>query len=226
MANTGIGMRGWMEAAEGWGLGEALRPRLAGAYLVARGPKAKRRGPRGRPDRGLVAGHGELRRGPRPPARGGSGGVAGPADRPAAARRAAAGVHARAARRRREVVEMPGVPLGPADRPGAAAPAGRPDRRRLVDAVTFTSAPAVSSLLRAAGSEHRRRAGGAAQRRAGRLRGPVTAEPLRRLGVPVRAPGTGPARRAGAHPRRRAAPADPHPARGRAQRSRCAATPR
>src|SRR5258706_3641409 len=41
VANTGLGMRGWLEAAEGWGLGEALRAKLSAAYLVARGPKAK-----------------------------------------------------------------------------------------------------------------------------------------------------------------------------------------
>lgn len=41
MANTGIGMRGWLEAAEGWGLAESLRGVLGSAYLVARGPKAR-----------------------------------------------------------------------------------------------------------------------------------------------------------------------------------------
>jgi len=39
VATTGIGFRGWMEAAEGWGLGERLRATLAGAQLLARGPK-------------------------------------------------------------------------------------------------------------------------------------------------------------------------------------------
>jgi len=41
VANTGIGMRGWLEAAEGWGLAEPLRAALSRTYLVARGPKAK-----------------------------------------------------------------------------------------------------------------------------------------------------------------------------------------
>ena len=40
VATTGIGFRGWMEAAEGWGAGEALRDALGGATLLARGPKA------------------------------------------------------------------------------------------------------------------------------------------------------------------------------------------
>ena len=41
VASTGIGFRGWVEAADGWGLGEALLDRLRGATLLARGPKAR-----------------------------------------------------------------------------------------------------------------------------------------------------------------------------------------
>lgn len=41
VATTGIGFRGWMEAAEGWGLAEQLRSTLASTRLLARGPKAK-----------------------------------------------------------------------------------------------------------------------------------------------------------------------------------------
>lgn len=40
VASTGIGFRGWVEAADGWGEGEALRATLARAELLARGPKA------------------------------------------------------------------------------------------------------------------------------------------------------------------------------------------
>ncbi|WP_345944926.1 uroporphyrinogen-III synthase [Streptomyces albus subsp. chlorinus] len=40
VATTGIGFRGWMEAADGWGTGEALRGALAAGELLARGPKA------------------------------------------------------------------------------------------------------------------------------------------------------------------------------------------
>ena len=42
VANTAIGMQGWLEAAEGWGLGEGLRARLAAAHVVARWPKGHR----------------------------------------------------------------------------------------------------------------------------------------------------------------------------------------
>ncbi|MFG3255936.1 uroporphyrinogen-III synthase [Streptomyces sp. NPDC048172] len=40
VATTGIGFRGWIEAADGWGEGEALRGVLERAELLARGPKA------------------------------------------------------------------------------------------------------------------------------------------------------------------------------------------
>ncbi|MER6676830.1 uroporphyrinogen-III synthase [Streptomyces sp. NPDC000983] len=41
VATTAIGFRGWIEAADGWGLGEDLLDRLRGVELLARGPKVK-----------------------------------------------------------------------------------------------------------------------------------------------------------------------------------------
>ncbi|QFZ16823.1 uroporphyrinogen-III synthase [Saccharothrix syringae] len=41
VATTGIGFRGWFEAAEGWGLASRLLAKLSGAEVLARGPKAK-----------------------------------------------------------------------------------------------------------------------------------------------------------------------------------------
>ncbi|MFJ2773269.1 uroporphyrinogen-III synthase [Streptomyces sp. NPDC087300] len=41
IATTAIGFRGWIEAADGWGLGEALVGCLRGVELLARGPKVK-----------------------------------------------------------------------------------------------------------------------------------------------------------------------------------------
>ncbi|MBH5336707.1 uroporphyrinogen-III synthase [Streptomyces pactum] len=41
VATTAIGFRGWIEAADGWGLGEALRDRLGAGRLLARGPKVR-----------------------------------------------------------------------------------------------------------------------------------------------------------------------------------------
>jgi uroporphyrinogen-III synthase len=39
-ATTGIGIRAWLEAAQCWGLGDALLDALRGTRIVARGPKA------------------------------------------------------------------------------------------------------------------------------------------------------------------------------------------
>ncbi|WP_210593547.1 uroporphyrinogen-III synthase [Streptomyces sp. GESEQ-35] len=41
VATTAIGFRGWVEAADGWGIGEDLLDRLRGVELLARGPKVK-----------------------------------------------------------------------------------------------------------------------------------------------------------------------------------------
>ncbi|NJQ01787.1 uroporphyrinogen-III synthase [Streptomyces sp. PLAI1-29] len=41
VATTAIGFRGWIEAAEGWGLGDELTARLRGVELLARGPKVR-----------------------------------------------------------------------------------------------------------------------------------------------------------------------------------------
>ncbi|MFG2604265.1 uroporphyrinogen-III synthase [Streptomyces sp. NPDC048514] len=41
VATTAIGFRGWVEAADGWGLGERLLGRLRDVELLARGPKVK-----------------------------------------------------------------------------------------------------------------------------------------------------------------------------------------
>ena len=40
LANTAIGIRAWLSAAESWGVGEQLAEVLRGAEVVARGPKA------------------------------------------------------------------------------------------------------------------------------------------------------------------------------------------
>lgn len=40
VATTGIGFRGWLEAAEGWGVAEGLVAALGGGRVISRGPKA------------------------------------------------------------------------------------------------------------------------------------------------------------------------------------------
>jgi uroporphyrinogen-III synthase len=41
VATTGIGFRGWIDAAQGWGVGEQLLARLKHTAVLTRGPKAK-----------------------------------------------------------------------------------------------------------------------------------------------------------------------------------------
>jgi uroporphyrinogen-III synthase len=185
VANTGIGMRGWLEAAEGWGLGEALRGRLSSAYLVARGPKA----------RGALRAAGlveawspesencaevleHLRR------------------RALSGRRVAVQLHGEPqeefceslAAAGAEVVEVPVYRWAPPVDPAPLHRLVDLITNRMVDAVTFTSAPAVASLLRTAGQEVRRVLDALRTDVLAGCVGPVTAEPLRRQGVPVLAP--------------------------------------
>jgi uroporphyrinogen-III synthase len=185
IATTGFGFRGWLEAAEGWGLGEGLRKALGAARLIARGPKPcgairaaglteewaaqtessdevlsrlLELGVSGR--RIVVQEHGE------------------PQVEFVAALRAAGAA----------VVEVPvyrwTLPpdVAPVRRLVDAVQAGQ------IDAVTFTSAPAVRAFLQIAGD--------AADAVLDRFRtstmaacvGPVTAAPLAEHGVPVVAP--------------------------------------
>ncbi len=191
VANTGIGLRGWLEAAEGWGLAEALRASLSGSHLIARGPKA----------RGAIRAAGLLDAwspesescdevldyllGSAECAQALPGGVFG--------LRIAVQLHGEPqpefcgalVAAGADVVEVPVYRWAP---PVDTAPL-----RRLVDlilapmvdAVTFTSAPAVGSLLRVAGPDseaviERLRANVVAA-----CVGPVTAAPLRARGIPV-----------------------------------------
>jgi uroporphyrinogen-III synthase len=189
IATTGIGLRGWLEAAEGWGLGEALRGRLDGAYLIARGPKA----------RGAARAAGMLETwSPESEScdevldyltlGGFPGGVVG--------RRIAVQLHGEPnpefisslREAGASVVEIPVYRWAPPVDPAPLRRLVDLITSRLVDAVTFTSAPAVGSLLRIAGSD----APDVLEALRGDVLaacvGRVTAAPLKRLGVPVAAP--------------------------------------
>ena len=182
VATTGIGLRGWLEAAEGWGLGDALRTTLAGAYLVARGPKA----------RGALRAGG-LREHWSPASESCSEVVEHLCARGLDGRTVAVQLHGapqpefceplRAAGA--EVIEVPVYRWAPPVDP-------TPLRRlvdlvagRLVDAVAFTSAPAVGALLRAAGSDREAVLDALRGDVVAACVGPVTAAPLRRHGIPV-----------------------------------------
>jgi uroporphyrinogen-III synthase len=230
VANTGVGMRGWLDAADGWGLGDALRARLTAAYIVARGPKTREAlrasgltsawSPES--DRNAeVLEHltGETATGTRPRrrvngarARAGTvrserllttGGTArneptrGDARSAAlAGRRVAVQLHGEPQEEfcgalvaaGAEVVEVPVYRWAPPVDPTPLQRLVDLITNRLVDAVTFTSAPAVGSMLRAAGSEIDLVLDALRGDVLAGCVGPVTAAPLRRRGIPVLAP--------------------------------------
>ena len=187
VVTTGIGFRGWMEAADGWGLGEQLRACLAETELLTRGPKAK----------GAVRAAGLTE----------SWAPDSEATDEVLARLLAEGVQGR-----RIAIQLHGEPAP--DFVDALTAAGatvvqvpvyrwvpaedlRPLRRLVeliatsqVDCVTFTSAPAVVSLLTLARELEREPAVLAALRSTvlAVCVGPVTAAPLELLDVPTLQP--------------------------------------
>lgn len=190
VVTTGIGFRGWIEAAEGWGLAASLQAKLSGATVLSRGPKAT----------GAVRTAG-LTESWSPHSESIAEIENYLFERGVCGQRVAVQLHGQRmpefTRRLRaagaEVVELPvyrwvdPADTGPLDRLIDAT------LSRQVDALAFTSAPAASNMLRLA-------------RRTGRVQkllevlddgvlaacvGPVCAEPLRRLGVPVAVPERG-----------------------------------
>ncbi|WP_344138186.1 uroporphyrinogen-III synthase [Luedemannella flava] len=201
VANTGIGMRGWLEAAEGWGLGEALRNQLSSAYLVARGPKA----------RGALRAAGLMEAWSpesescaelldhlvRQQNSGRNAGAHLPGSKNGlAGRRVAVQLHGEPQEEfcgalsaaGADVVEVPVYRWAPPTDPTPLQRLIDLITNRLVDAVTFTSAPAVISLLRAAGSDTDAVLAALKSDVLAGCVGPVTAAPLRKQGVPVLAP--------------------------------------
>lgn len=186
IASTGIGIRGWLEAAEGWGLAEPLRAVLAGSYLVTRGPKA----------RGALRAAG-LTDDWSSPSECGAEVLDHLRARGLAGQRVALQLHGEsqpehtAALRAAgaEVVEVPVYRWAP---PADLAPLHRLVdlvAHRLVDAVTFTSAPAATALLKVAGPVGTDTVLDALRTDVlAACVGPVTAAPLQRHGVPTVTP--------------------------------------
>ncbi len=205
VATTGVGFRGWLSAAEGWGVAPQLLERIAAARLIARGPKA----------RGAIRAAGlteewspasecaaevlQYLLGATPESHppedsaavgeAGTGGVAG--------LRVAVQLHGdhqpdlvdglRAAGA--EVVTVPVYRWAP---PADVEPLRRLVEQvssRQVDAITFTSAPAVDSLLRFDSDGTVLDALGDDVLAA--CVGPICAAPLQRLGVPTVQPSRG-----------------------------------
>ena len=185
LVNTGIGMRGWLEAADGWGLAEPLHSVLARAYLVARGPKARAAiRSAGLQDHWAPEGESfeEV--------------VDHLADRGIGGRTVAIQLHGESQPEYTEALQAAGarvieVPVYRWAPPTDPAPLHRLVdlvAARLVDAVTFTSAPAVAALLRAAGPECDTVLTAFKTHVVAACVGPVTAAPLRGYDVPVVAP--------------------------------------
>ncbi|WUH93322.1 uroporphyrinogen-III synthase [Streptomyces sp. NBC_00433] len=187
VATTAIGFRGWIEAAEGWGLGEALLRRLGEVELLARGPKV----------RGAVRAAG-LTEAWSPASESMAEVLERLLDEGVEGRRVAVQLHGeplpgfieslRVAGARVVAVPvyrwMPPEDIGPVDRLLDAVFA------RSLDAVSFTSAPAAASLLDRAGQRGRLDELLAAFRRDVLVAcvGPVTALPLQAHDIPTLQP--------------------------------------
>ena len=188
VATTGVGMRGWFEAADAAGVGPALRSSLAGTRVLARGPKARGAAQAVGLEVDWVADEGtsaeviaHLRgldlQGRRVAVQHhGSG---------------ADGLDAAVAAAGAQVVALTVYRWGPPRDPAAVHRSVLAAADGTVDAVLFTAAPGTENWLRAA-----ERAGAlprlAARVRAGELLmaavGPLTAAPLQARGLPALLP--------------------------------------
>jgi len=179
--STAIGLRGWMEAAEGWGLADGLAEALGSGYVIARGAKAR----------------GALR-------------AAGLAEhwspesescqdvldhllaRGVAGERIAVQLHGGPQPEFTDALRAAGAQVVEALVYRWVPPADPAPLRRLVDAivarqvdaVAFTSAPATEAVLAAAGPERDRVLDAFRDGVLAACVGPVTAAPLEAAGVP------------------------------------------
>lgn len=188
IATTGIGFRGWVEAADAWGAGEELVGAIGRATVLARGPKA----------RGAIRAAG-LRETWSPESESSSEVleylIAGDLE----GKRIAVQLHGEPLPDMVQTLRLAGaevieVPVYRWVRPSDTVPLERLIQAvgcASVDAVAFTSAPAAASFLRAA-----REAGCGGSVHAALCAtvvaacvGPVTAGPFQREGIPVVQPG-------------------------------------
>ena len=184
VATTGIGFRGWLDAAEAWGLTEPLLDALRKATFFARGPKAA----------GAVRAAG-LREEWSPPSESSSELLTYLLERGVAGQRVAVQLHGEPLPdfcsaltcADAEVITVPVYRwTGPAD-PAPLDALIEAAIARTLDAITFTSAPAAAGLLTRAGTA------GHGEALVDALRGdvlamcvgPVTAGPLQDRDIPV-----------------------------------------
>lgn len=184
VVTTGIGFRGWMEAAEGWGLDAELLDRLTAATIVTRGPKAT----------GAVRAAG-LTEAWSPESESTTEVLEYLLTQDIAGRRIAVQLHGEPIPEFMQALRAAGaelieVPVYRWTLPEDTVPLTRlltAVIERQVDAVAFTSAPAAISALRVADEEGRRSAFVGAMQRdvVACCVGSITAEPLRGAGVPA-----------------------------------------
>lgn len=191
VATTGIGFRGWVEAADTWGLAERLTDALAKATILARGPKA----------RGAIRTCG-LRETWSPESESSSEVLAYLVnEHDLAGVRIAVQLHGEPLPDVVQTLRMAGAEVIEVPVYRWVGPSDQAPLRRLVetvaagavDSVAFTSAPAVVSFLRAADEQGCADAVRAALtgRVVAACVGPVTAGPLQRLDIPVIQPTRG-----------------------------------
>jgi uroporphyrinogen-III synthase len=184
VATTGIGFRGWVEAAEGWGVGRDLLDALGSGTLIARGPKA----------RGAIRASG-LSDAWSPASESSAEVLDHLLEEGVEGRRIAVQLHGEPLPDVVEALTMAGaevaqVPVYRWEPPADSGPLDRLTNQVLaggVDVLAFTSAPAAVSLLRRAGER------GVRDPLVRMLRGPVlalcvgpvTAAPLEAVDVPT-----------------------------------------
>lgn len=182
VATTGVGFRGWLAGAERWGLREDLVAALGRAEILARGPKA----------RGAIRGAG-LTDAWSPATESSAEVLEHLLDRGVAGLRIALQLHGDPLTDLVDALSSAGaevvtVPVYRWELPADLGPVDHLTDRLLaggLDAVTFTSAPAVGGLLRRADARDLREPVVEALRRTLVVCvGPVTAAPLEAHGVP------------------------------------------
>ncbi|GAA1245080.1 uroporphyrinogen-III synthase [Kitasatospora nipponensis] len=190
VATTGVGWRGWMSAADGWGRGAELSAACRDAVVLSRGPKAT----------GAVRASG-LDEGYSPGSEATDELLTWLLARPLAGRRIAVQEHGlpltsfTAALRERgaEVVPVPVYRWAPPEDPAPVRRLVELTVRREVHALTFTSAPAITAFLATAEADGLRER--VVEAMAGDVLplcvGPLCARPLLDAGLPVTWPERG-----------------------------------
>jgi uroporphyrinogen-III synthase len=184
IATTGIGFRGWVEAADAWGIGDELGKVIGHAAVLARGPKA----------RGAIRAAG-LREAWSPESESSSEVLEYLIAGDLGGKRIAVQLHGEPLPDMVQTLRMAGAEVIEVPVYRWVLPADTTPLHRLiqavcetaVDAVAFTSAPAAASFLRAAREEGL--GGSLRSALSGPVTpacvGPVTAGPFQREGIPV-----------------------------------------